>query len=167
MIETTLAFDARRRSGDPPQVALFVQLAASTLVIAAAGVEGLDEGVLWKADGAHKADGSIQAGTDVQTVYRSLIEVGDLEEGDESGGDPRAPRLTVMPSRKTRWRVVLDNATGLMGDLLVNEPLVAKRAELRLLYPGLALADMPVRFSGEVLSEELTYETLTLELQGA
>lgn len=166
MIQTTLAFEKKRRSGQPPQLALYIQLINSTLVLSAAGVEGLDAGVLYKADGSKKADGSITAGELVHTVARSLLSLEDLSLGEELAGDPNAPRVTVMPSRKGTTRAVIDNTTGLLGELMANEPFLGKAAEVRLTYPGLTLTDMPTAFSGEVAGEEIG-EHVVLDLRSA
>lgn len=167
MIQTTLAFDQARRGGQPPQLALVIQLINATLVIVGDGVSGLDAGVLYRLDGSRILDGSWTLGADVQTVHRGLVSVGDLRFGDSAGGDPVSSRLAVLPTKRTTLHAEVENATGLIGDVLANEPLVGKRGELRATYPGLSLLDMATLFAGEVYHEDLDYERLALDLRSA
>ena len=167
MIQTTLAYEQKRRRGLVPQLALSIQLLNTTLIIVGAGVEGLDDGILTRLDGSRALDGSWQLGVSVHLVSRGLLSISDVTEGDKAGGDPSAPMLTVLPSRATTLRAEIDNTTGALASIAENEPLLGKRAELRLTYPGLRVADMPIRFSGEIAAEELGYERAVLELRGA
>lgn len=165
MLATTLAFEQQRRTGRLPQVGLFVQLTGTTAVFVGDGLTGLDAGVLYLADGSQKADGSILAGGDVQTVYRNLLSVDDLVEGDASGGSAGAPMLAVLPAARVTTRATMSNTVRRMGDLIANEPLIGKRAELRPQFPGLVTTDMPTRFSGEVNKVTLTPLNLILDLR--
>lgn len=167
MIQTTLAYEKKRQTGQPPQLGVFIQLINTTLVLAAAGVAGLDAGELYLADGSRLADGSITAGTDVQTVHRGLLSADALVEGDESGGNAVTGGLVVLPSRRTTTRIEVDNATGLIAEMLDNEPFVGKRVQYRLLYPGLVATDMPTRFAGEIFRETVTAETAVFEMRSA
>jgi hypothetical protein len=163
VIQSSLAFESDRKTGRLPQLALVVHTQSGDVVLARDGVAIADATALYKADGSRLADGTTPAGgTTGEVVYRGALTIGFLHEGDEGVGV-----VTVLPSRRGEMQIDLDNATGLLSDLLLTVPMVGTDADVVLTFPGLPVTDRLARFRGEIARVVLENERCAVEVRSA
>jgi hypothetical protein len=163
VIHATLAFESQRQTGRIPQAALVVHLRTGDVIFAGDGVAVDDALVVYLADGSRIADGGTFAGLAGEIVYRGrLLELGRLEEGDDD-----AEGFAAMPSRRGSFTATLDNADGLISQLMLTVPLVGNDASLAFSFPGLDVDDRLFRFRAEIARVEISDERVTLEQRTA
>jgi hypothetical protein len=172
MITTTLAFEKIRKTGQLPQIALVIRTIVGDLVFAQDGMAFADAISptatfnIYYFDGGRNFDGTIRYGAQGlalqqyagQAVYRGLLRVGALDEGDDGQGI-----VSVLSSRAGTVTVTMDNADGRLSDLILTAPLVGSDADVVLSFPGLTVDDVVRRYSGVVSRLTLTDDTLELE----
>jgi hypothetical protein len=159
MLVSTLAFESMRKAGQIPQMAIIAHLPTGDVVFCRDGVTVSDGLVWYRANGERLANGTTLAGPMGEVVYRGVLTIGAISEGDEGAG-----LVTVLPSRRGTVTVDLANATGEISDLLLTMPLVGSDIDVIVTFPGLAVADRLVRFRGECQRVSLDDERCALEL---
>lgn len=162
MLQSTLAFESQRKTGRVPQLAFVAHTATGDVVFAEDGVTVADTLVLYRADGSRRADGTTLAGPAGEVVYRGALRIGRLEEGDEGSGP-----VSVLPSRRGTVEIDLDNATGILSDLLLTVPFIGTDGDVVLTFPGLAVTDRLSRFRGEISRVTLTDDRCIVEVRSA